>query len=150
MNENAKKKNPLTGKGKERVTVKWEDGSSYEGDLLDGKFHGQGSMYGRMVTSFQGHGKTAKKTAMVVSQDLTDLFLSDSSMMMFLMERVFTLDRMEQLFREIGKMVSKMDTEFCGITKRVSFTMVLGKMVPLVHFTSQFRKFSRYSSEKYQ
>ena len=72
----------------------------------------KGSMSGPMVTNFPESGKTVKRMVMGVSQDLMDLFLSASSVMMFPMERVFTLDRMEQLFQEIGKMVSKTDTVF--------------------------------------
>ena len=72
----------------------------------------RGSMSGPMVTNFPESGKTVKKTVMGVSQDLMDLFLSVSSVMTFPTERVFTLDRTEQLFQEIGKVVSKTDTVF--------------------------------------
>ena len=93
----------LTGKGEERVSVKWEDGSSYEGDLLDGKFHGQGVYVWPNGDKFSESGKTVKKTVMGVSQDLMDLFLSVSSVMMFPTERVFTLDRTEQLFQKLER-----------------------------------------------
>ena len=59
--EKTEKKGSLTGKGEERVSVKWEDGSSYEGDLLDGKFMDKGSMSGPMVTNFPESGKTVKR-----------------------------------------------------------------------------------------
>ena len=61
MNEKAEQKASFTGKGEERVSVKWEDGSSYEGDLLDGKFHGQGVYVWPNGDKFSGIWKNGKK-----------------------------------------------------------------------------------------
>ena len=112
MNEKAEKKASLTGKGKKEFLLSGKTEALMKVTSSMENFMDKGSTYGPMVINFPESGKTVKRMVMGVSQDLMDLFLSASSVMMFPMERVFTLDRMEQLFQEIGKMVSKTDTVF--------------------------------------